>query len=60
MKVKITIRSDQIPIILTIQGSDESADKLVEVAKKFLRMKKFWHAEGQMSFDRSEENGKTD
>jgi hypothetical protein len=53
--VKIIISSSQSPITLTLQTCDESSELLVETAKKFLRMRKFWNAEGQMVF-----NGKED
>jgi hypothetical protein len=53
--VKITISSSETPITLTLQGCDESADLLVETTKKFLRMRKFWAAKAQMSFDEKED-----
>lgn len=51
VNMKITISSSQSPMTVTLQACDESAELLVEVTKKFLRMRKFWQAEGQMSFD---------
>ncbi len=55
VKVKITISSEHIPVTVMIQGPDESADKLVEAAKKFLRMRKFWQVKAQMSFQKENE-----
>jgi len=51
--MKITIRSDQTPLTVVIEGSDESIDNMVKATKSVLKMSKIWveDTKAQMSFE---------
>lgn len=48
--MKITIRSDQTPLTVVIEGSDESIEHMVKATKSILKMRKLWLT-AQMSFE---------
>ena len=52
--MKISIISRNGPITVTIEGPDESVDKMVKATKSLLMMRKTWEA--QMSFDKGKKD----
>lgn len=51
--MKITISSDQTPLTVVIEGSDESIEHMVKATKSVLKMSKIWgDTKAQMSLEK--------
>ena len=53
--MKITITAKDSPLIVTIEGTDESLAAMVKTCKELLKTRKTWlEPEGKMTLEKSE------